>query len=140
MDAESNTIADKTPKASITDSATYQRSNQRHISGNFMNKLRIKTGDTVKVLSGKDKGKTGKVIKVLPKIGKLTVENVNTRTRFERSKKAGEPGKKVSFFASLPISKVMLVDPNSGETSRVSFTFLENGSKQRIAKASGKSI
>ena len=54
-----------------------------------MNKLRIKKGDTVKVLSGKDKGKTGKVIKVMPKIGKITVENVNTRTKFEKSKKAG---------------------------------------------------
>ncbi len=105
-----------------------------------MNKLRIKTGDTVKVLSGKDRGKTGKVIKVLPKAGKLTVENVNLHTRFQRSKKAGEPGKKVTFFAALPISKVMLIDPNSGQPSRVTFTFLENGSKQRIAKASGKAV
>lgn len=103
-----------------------------------MNKLRIKSGDTVKVLSGKDKGKTGKVIKVLPKIGKATVENVNMHTRFERSKRAGESGKKVTFFAPLPVSKLQLLDPNSGTPSRVSFTFLDNGSKQRIAKASGK--
>ena len=105
-----------------------------------MNKLRIKTGDTVKVISGKDKGKTGKVLKVLPKAGKIVVENVSIHTRFQRSKKAGEPGKKVTFSAGLPISKVMLLDPNSGEPSRVSFTFLENGSKQRIAKASGKAV
>ena len=105
-----------------------------------MNKLKIKTGDTVKILSGKDKGKTGKVMRVLPKIGKLVVENVALHTRFERSKKAGEGGKKVTFFASIPISKVMLLDPNSGNPSRVSFTFLENGSKQRIAKASGKAV
>lgn len=105
-----------------------------------MNKLRIKTGDTVKVLSGKDKGKTGKVIKVLPKIGKLVVENVNLHTKFERSKKAGEGGKKITFFSSLPISKVQLLDPNSGTPSRVTFAFLENGSKQRIAKASGKAV
>lgn len=101
---------------------------------------KIKTGDTVKVLSGKDKGKTGKVIKVLPKIGKLVVDNVNLHTKFERSKKAGEPGKKVTFFGGLPISKVMLIDPNSGTASRVKYTFLENGSKQRIAKASGKAV
>ena len=50
-----------------------------------MNKLKIKTGDTVKVLSGKDKGKTGKVLKVMPKISKVMVENVNVHTRFERS-------------------------------------------------------
>ena len=103
-------------------------------------RLKIRTGDTVKVLSGKDKGKTGKVIKVLPKIGKLVVENVSIRTRFERSKKAGEAGKKVTFFSSMPVSKVQLVDPNSGQPSRVYFTFLENGAKQRIAKASGKAV
>ena len=62
-----------------------------------MNKFKIKTGDTVKVLSGKDKGRTGKVIKVLPKLAKLVVENVNLRTRFERAKKAGEKGKKVTI-------------------------------------------
>ena len=101
---------------------------------------KIRTGDTVKVLSGKDKGKTGKVIKVLPKAGKLTVENVNVHTRFQRAKQAGQPGKKVTFFAAMPISKVMLLDPNSGQPTRVSFTFLENGNKQRVAKASGKAV
>ncbi len=103
-------------------------------------RLKIKTGDTVKILSGKDKGKTGKVIKVMPKIGKLVVENVNLHTKFERAKKAGEKGKKVTFFGGLPISKVMLVDPHSGNPSRVNYTFLENGNKQRIAKASGKAV
>ena len=104
------------------------------------NRLKIKTGDTVKVISGKDKGKTGKVIKVLPKISKVMVENVNIHTRFEKSKKAGEPGKKVTFFAALHFSKVMLLDPNSGNPSRVGFTFLENGSKQRMARTSGKAV
>jgi large subunit ribosomal protein L24 len=103
-------------------------------------KLKIKTGDTVKVISGKDKGKTGKVIKVMPKDRKLTVENVNAHTKYERSKKAGEPGKKITFFAPLQASKVMLLDPNSGQSSRVGYTFLENGSKQRVAKASKKAV
>jgi len=105
-----------------------------------MNKLRIKTGDTVKVISGKDKGKTGKVLKVIPKLAKIVVENVSIHTKFERSKQAGQPGKKVTFAGGIPISKVMLIDPNSGETSRINFTFLENGAKQRIAKASGKAV
>ena len=104
------------------------------------NRLKIRNGDTVKVLSGKDKGKTGKVIKVLPKLSKVVVENVNVHTKFERSKQAGQPGKKVTFFAAMPSSKVMLIDPNSGEPSRVNFTFLENGNKQRIGKSSGKAI
>lgn len=105
-----------------------------------MNKLRIKTGDTVKILSGKDKGKTGKVIRVMPKLAKAVVENVNLHTRFEKAKKAGEAGKKITFPGSLPVSKLMLVDPNSGSGTRVSFSFLENGSKQRVAKKSGKAV
>ena len=105
-----------------------------------MSAAKIKKGDKVVVLSGKDKGKDGKVIKVLPKVGRLVVEGVNQRTRFERAKKAGEPGKKVTFFAALPIGKVMLVDPNSGQPTRVNFTFLDNGLKQRTAKASGKAV
>lgn len=105
-----------------------------------MNNLRIKKGDTVKVLSGKDKGKTGKVILVHPKDGKVTVENANMRTRFERSKKAGEPGKKITFAAPMHAGKVMLIDPNSGNSTRINYKFLDNGNKQRIAKASGKAV
>jgi large subunit ribosomal protein L24 len=105
-----------------------------------MNKLRIKKGDSVKVLSGKDKGKTGKVLQVLPSRAKIIVENVNIHTRFERSKKAGEKGKKVTFSAPFQVSKVMLVDSNSGSTTRVGYKFLENGSKQRIGKSSGKAV
>ena len=105
-----------------------------------MYKLKIKKGDTVKVLSGKDKGKSGKIITVYPKDGKVTVENINMHTRFERSRKAGEKGKKVTFPAPLPAGKVMLVDPNSGTTTRVGFKFLDNGNKQRIAKASKKAV
>src|SRR5690349_17732761 len=105
-----------------------------------MNKLRIKKGDTVKVLSGKDKGKSGKVLSVMPKANRITVENVNMRTRFERAKRAGEPGKKITFFAPMAISKVILIDSNSGEPTRVTYKFLENGTKQRIGKSSGKAI
>lgn len=105
-----------------------------------MNKLKIKKGDTVKVLSGKDKGKTGKILEALPKIGKVMVEGVNTHTRFERAKKAGEQGKKITFFAPMPVSKLMLVDPNSGSTTRIGYKYLENGNKQRIAKASKKAV
>jgi len=102
--------------------------------------MKIKNGDTVKVISGKDKGKTGKVIKVMPKLGRVVVENVALRTRFEKAKNAGEPGKKITFSSSMPVSKVMLIDPSSGQSSRIGFNFLENGTKQRIAKASGKAV
>lgn len=103
-------------------------------------KLRIKKGDTVKVLSGKDKGKTGKVMRVFPKDNLVVVENVNMHTRFEKSKKANQPGQKVSFTSPLPVSKVQLVDSNSGKPSRTGFNLLDNGSKQRIARKSGKAV
>ncbi len=103
-------------------------------------KIRIKKGDIVKVLSGRDKGKTGKVLLVFPKIQKATVENLNMRTRFEKAKKAGEKGKKISFPAPSPISKLQLIDPNSGKPTRIGYQVLENKTKQRISIKSGKSV
>jgi large subunit ribosomal protein L24 len=103
-------------------------------------KIKIRTGDTVKVLSGKDKGKTGKVLKVLPKFGKVVVENINIHTKFERSRRPGQPGQKISAAAPFGVSKVMLIDSNSGKPTRVGYQFLENGTKQRIARKSGKAI
>lgn len=103
-------------------------------------KMKIKKGDTVKVISGKDKGKTGKVIRVMPAAGKIVVESVNIHTRFEKSRVTGQPGKKVEFPAPFPVSKVMLVDSSSGHPTRVGFTYLENGTKQRVAKSSGKAV
>lgn len=102
--------------------------------------MKIRKGDTVKVLSGKDKGKTGKVLRVLPQFGKVVVEDVNVHTKFERSRRPGQPGQKIAAAAPLPVSKVMLVDSNSGNPTRVSYQFLENGTKQRIAKKSGKAV
>lgn len=103
-------------------------------------KLKIRKGDTVKVLSGKDKGKTGKVLRVLPKDGKVVVENANVHTKFQKSRQAGKPGTQIKLSSPMHISKVMLVDSNSGKPSRVGYQILEDGTKQRIAKKSGKAI
>lgn len=103
-------------------------------------KFKIRKGDTVKVLSGKDKGKTGKVLRVFPKEARAVVENINIHTKFERSKKAGTPGQKIQFSSGIAISKLQLIDSNSGKPTRVGFTQLASGSKQRIARKSGKSI
>ena len=103
-------------------------------------KMKIKKGDTVKILSGKDKNKTGKVLSVVPSLRKVVVENVNLHTHFERSKQAGQPGTKVVAPSPLHISKVQLMDGSSGNASRVGYKFLENGNKQRVAKKSGKAI
>lgn len=103
-------------------------------------KMKIKKGDTVKVLSGKDKGKTGKVLRVLPSVGKLVVENVNVHTKFEKGRTRRQVAQRITFSGPLAASKVMLVDPNSGNPTRISYQILENGTKQRIAKKSGKAI
>ena len=103
-------------------------------------KMKIKKGDTVKILSGKDKGKTGTVLRALPLIGKVVVENVNLHTRFERGKTRRQVGQQITAPGALHVSKVMLIDSNSGKPSRIGYQVLDNGTKQRIAKKSGKAI
>lgn len=103
-------------------------------------KLKIKKGDTVKVLSGKDKGKTGKVLRVLPSVGKVVVENVNVHTKFEKGRTRRQTAQRITFSSPMHASKVMLVDPNSGKPTRVGYQILDGGTKQRIAKKSGKAI
>ncbi|HMQ01622.1 MAG TPA: 50S ribosomal protein L24 [Candidatus Doudnabacteria bacterium] len=104
-------------------------------------KLKIKKGDTVKVLSGKDKGKTGKVLRVFPLDRKVIVENANIHTKYERPRGTRQRvGQKVTFASPMAVSKVMLIDPSSGKPSRIGYQMLENGTKQRIAKKSGKAV
>ncbi len=103
-------------------------------------KMKIKKGDTVKVLAGKDRAKTGKVLSVDSKTGMVVVENVNLHTRFVKSKKAGQPGSKVTSPGPMLAGKVQLIDPASGKPTRVGYTVLENGTKQRVARVSGKAV
>jgi large subunit ribosomal protein L24 len=74
-----------------------------------MAKIRIKTGDQVKVIAGKDKGKTGKVLQVFPKLNRLVVEGVNSAKRHLKTRKAGQKGQVVEFFMPLHISNVLPV-------------------------------
>ena len=82
-----------------------------------MMKLRIKTGDQVKILAGKDKGKTGKVIQTFPKTGRVVVEGVNAAKRHLRSRRTGDKGQIVEFFMPLHASNVMPVG-DDGKTRR----------------------
>ena len=72
-------------------------------------KLRIKTGDQVKIIAGKDKGKTGKVIQTFPAMNRVVVDGVNTATRHLRTAKSGEKGQKVQFFMPINASNVLRV-------------------------------
>ncbi len=99
---------------------------------------KIKKGDKVIVLSGKDKGKTGEVSKVLPKEDRVVVSGVNTVKRHQRPTQT-TPGGIEEKDAPIHMSNVALVDPKTGEPTRVGFK-VEGGKKVRIAKKSGEVI
>ncbi|OGE82590.1 MAG: 50S ribosomal protein L24 [Candidatus Doudnabacteria bacterium RIFCSPHIGHO2_01_FULL_49_9] len=79
----------------------------------------IKKGQTVKILSGKDRNKTGKVLSVNAKTGKAVVEGVNILTRHERAKKAGAKGQKVQYPSPMNLSKLQLLCPHCGKPTRL---------------------
>ncbi len=100
---------------------------------------KIKKGDTVVVLSGKDKGQTGTVEKVMPKDGKLVVEGVNVATRHRKPNQQNPQGGIDRFPAPMHISKVALADPKDGKPTRVRFEE-KDGKKVRVAVKSGETI
>lgn len=106
-----------------------------------MNSLNIKTGDKVKVISGnKDiKGKVGKIVSVSAKEGKVIVEGVNLVTKHVKPKQAGQLGGRVEAEGALYASKVMLVCPKCGKTTRVAHK-IEDGKKIRVCKHCGAEL
>lgn len=101
---------------------------------------RIRTGDTIVVLSGKDKGKTGKVREVLPSAGRVIVEGINLVKRHTKARGPGQPGGIIEKEAALHVSNVAIADPSTGKPTRVGFRFESDGSKVRFAKGSGQVI
>ena len=101
--------------------------------------LKIKRGDTVVVISGKDKGKRGEVERVIPKKNRVVVGGVNERTRHARPSQNNQQGL-YTFDAPVDISNVMLVDPGSGEPTKVGYRFTDSGEKIRVAKKTGRDI
>jgi len=100
--------------------------------------LKIKKGDQVQVLTGKDRGKRGKVLRVESKTSRVVVEHVNMVKRHSRANpRQGVQGGIVEREAAIAISKVALVSPDSGRPSRVGYKILEDGRKVRVAKADG---
>ena len=101
--------------------------------------LKIRRGDTVVVISGKEKGKRGEVKEVLPKKDRVVVEGVNERTRHARPTQNNQQGL-FTFDAPIHVSNVMLVDPDSGEPTRVGSRFTDSGEKVRVSRKTGKDI
>ena len=100
--------------------------------------MKIRKGDTVLVISGKDKGKEGEVIRVLPKDDKVVVAGVNTASRHQRPRRANEPGGIVDKDMPIHVSNVMLV--HKGKPVRVGYTTEADGTKVRVARPSGEVI
>jgi len=98
---------------------------------------RIRKGDNVTVVSGRDKGKSGSVLRVLQDDERLIVQGVNVVKRHTRASQT-QAGGIVEKEASIHVSNVSLVDPDSGEPTRVGFRILEDGRKVRYAKRSGE--
>jgi large subunit ribosomal protein L24 len=102
-------------------------------------RLHITKGDTVQVISGEDKGKRGRVLRVHPKTGRLTIEGVNVVKRHRRATQTAEGGI-VEFPAPIHHSKAMLIDPNNGEPTRVRRRRDADGTIERIAVKSEQPI
>lgn len=105
-----------------------------------MGKLHIKKNDTVVVLAGEDKGKTGKVLKVLVEKNRALVEGVNMVSKSTKPSAKNPQGGTVKQEAPIHISNLSLVDPKSGKATRVGIKVTEDGKKVRIAKKSGEEI
>ena len=95
--------------------------------------MKIKLNDQVAIMAGKDKGKKGKVLKVLAKHGTVVVEKVNIRTKHIK-KRENKPGEIIKFEAPINVSNVMLVCPKCSKAVRVGYKILQNKKKQRICK------
>jgi large subunit ribosomal protein L24 len=104
-----------------------------------MSAAKIKKGDTVIVLSGKDKGKEGTVTKNLPRDGKVVVSGVNLITRHNKPSQANPNGGIERVEAPMAVAKVALKDPTTGKPTRVGFAVVD-GKKVRVAKKSGAVI
>ena len=125
---------------------TYRKSDRpravnrkRHADNAERVKLRVTKGDTVRVMRGDDKGKEGKVMRVFPKTGRLTVEGVNIVKRHRKARKADEQSGIMEFPAPIHASNVMLID-SKGKVTRIRMRIDEDGTKERISIKSGDAI
>ena len=103
-------------------------------------KMRIRKGDTVQVINGKDKGKTGEVLRTLPVENRVIVQGINLRTRHVKPSQEGEAGRIITEEASLHASNVMLYSKDKKVASRVELITEKDGSKKRRLKKTGEII
>jgi large subunit ribosomal protein L24 len=96
--------------------------------------MKLKKGDTVRVITGKDKGKEGVVQRVLPADNKVIVSGVNIASKHQRARRANEQAGIIDKDMPIPLSSVAIVSPGDGKPTRVGYRFDDNGNKIRICK------
>lgn len=101
--------------------------------------MKLHTGDTVLVISGKDKGKTGTILRVLPTENRVVVGGVNMRTRHIK-KTFQQAGRILKYEAALSASNVMILDPKTGKPARIGYKVDEKGKKTRVSMISGEEV
>ena len=106
----------------------------------MMAKLHIKTGDTVKVIAGEFKGEEGKVLRVIPSKNRALVEGVNEVSKHQKPSASNPQGGIVKEEAPIHISNLMIIDPKSGDATRIGRKTDENGKLVRYSKKSGEVI
>ncbi|WP_223879969.1 50S ribosomal protein L24 [Paenibacillus spiritus] len=104
------------------------------------NKLHVKKDDVVMVISGKDKGKKGRVIAAYPRQNRVLVEGVNMVKKHQKPNQLNPQGGIIEKEAAIHVSNVMHLDPKSGQVTRIGYKVLDNGKKVRVAKRSGEII
>lgn len=108
-----------------------------------MNKLNVKKGDRVRIISGKDAGKEGKIMTAMPADERVIVEGANIVTRHVKPRRQGEPGGRIEQAGSIHVSNVQLVCPNCKVPTRVGHAIVEKDGKKksvRVCKQCGKQI
>lgn len=116
------------------------KNRRRHEQNAERVKMHVTRGDTVRVMRGDDKGKEGKVLRVYPKTGRITIEGVNIVKKHRKARRENEQSGIIDFPAPVHASNVMLIDPKSGAPTRVRARIDDDGTKERISVKSGDAI
>ena len=99
--------------------------------------MKIKKGDRVRVLTGKDRGKEGVVLTALPAVGKVIVEGVNTARKHQKRTRATMQAGIIDKDMPIPVANVAIISPSDGKPTRVSYRFTPDGEKVRVCKRTG---